>query len=115
MKTTKMTPFFHLLFLLYLQVKFISEFENTKTHFQFHYFGPFWSVKYLNFLPKATDLDSSSYFFQKVDTLRLLKICIMFCLPADQIPIFLGSSSWTILGVEEKFIPNLFAFLLHFW
>ena len=25
-------------------------------------FGPFWSVKYLNFWPKATDLDRSPYF-----------------------------------------------------
>ena len=29
MKTTQMTPFFILLFLLYLLVTFISEFENT--------------------------------------------------------------------------------------
>ena len=33
MKTTQMTPFFHLLFLLYLLVTFISEFENTLNSF----------------------------------------------------------------------------------
>ena len=39
----------------------------------------------------------------------------MFCLPAEKIPIFLGSSSWTILEVEENFIPNLFALLIFWW
>ena len=28
-------------------------------------FGPFWPVKYLNFWPEATNLDSSSYFSRK--------------------------------------------------
>ena len=90
-------------------------FKILKIHFQFHYFGPFWSVKYLNFFAKSYWFGQLIIRFQKVDTLRLLKIYIMFCLPAEQIPIFLGSSSWTILEFEENFIPNLFAFLLLFW
>ena len=40
-----------------LLVILISEFDNI---------GPFWSVKHINFLPKATDSDSSSYFSQKL-------------------------------------------------
>ena len=67
MVTRQMT---HLLFLF---VIFISEFENTQNSFSCGPpFGLFWSVKYLNFWPKATHSDS----------LRLLEIYIMFCSPA---------------------------------
>ena len=46
-----------------LLVTFISEFENTQNSFPCGSpFGPFWSVKYINFWSKATDSDSSSYF-----------------------------------------------------
>ena len=48
MKTRQMTPFFHLLFPLYLLVTFILIFENSGNSFSFS-FSPFWSVKYLNF------------------------------------------------------------------
>ena len=58
MTPTQMTYFSHLPFLLYLFLNL----KILKIHFQIHYFGPFWSVKYLNFSPKATDLDSSKYF-----------------------------------------------------
>ena len=58
--------FFHLLFPIYLFVTFISEFENTQNSFSFGPpYGPFWSVKYLNFWPKATNSDSSSHFSRK--------------------------------------------------
>ena len=47
-------------------VTFISEFENTQNSFSCGAsFGPFWSVKYVSFWPKATDADSSSYFSRK--------------------------------------------------
>ena len=50
-ETRKMTPFF-----IYLFVTFISEFENTQNSFSCGPpFGQLWSVKYLNFWPKATD------------------------------------------------------------
>ena len=66
MEATQMTPFFHLLLLLYLFVTFISDFENTQNSFPC---GPpfvqFWSVKYLYFLPKTTDSDRLSYFSRK--------------------------------------------------
>ena len=35
--------------------------KYLKLNFQILYFGHFWSVKYLNFSPKATDLDSSTF------------------------------------------------------
>ena len=115
MKTTQITPFFHLLFLLYLLVTFISEFENTYNSFSNLLLRSTLVCKIPQFFAKSYWFGQLIILFQKVDTLRLLKIYIMFCLPAKQIPIFLGSSSWTILEVEENFIPNLFAFLLLFW
>ena len=49
-----------------LFVIFISEFENTQNSFLYGPpFGPFSSVKYLNFWPKATDSDSSAHFSRK--------------------------------------------------
>ena len=61
METRQMSTFFYLLFPLYLFVTFISEFENTQNSGSCGPpLGPFWSVKYLNFYPKATNLDTSS-------------------------------------------------------
>ena len=63
-KTRQFIPFFHLLFALKLLVTFTSEFKNIQNSFSCApRFGPFCSVKYLNFWPKATDLDSSPYFY----------------------------------------------------
>ena len=65
METRQMTLFFSSTF-SNLFVIFISEFENAQNSFSC---GPpfrlFWSVKYLNFWPKATDSDSSSHFSRK--------------------------------------------------
>ena len=111
MEITKINPFFHLLFLLYLLVTFISEFENTENSFSI---SLFWSVlvcKIPQYFAKHYWFGQLVILFQKVDTSRLLKIHIIFCLPAEQIPIFLGSSPWTLQEVEENFIPNLFTFL----
>ena len=56
METRQMIPFFSSIFSAQLFVIFISEFENTQNSFPL--FGPFWSVKYFKFWPKATDSDS---------------------------------------------------------
>ena len=95
-------PIFSFYFFYCLEHSFLN-FKILKIHFQIHYFGQFWSLKYLNFSPKATDSDSSSYFSRKY-TLRLLKIFISYVLSTrqSQIPIILGSRSWTILEVEES-------------
>ena len=81
MGTKQMTPFFpssHSLFLI-----FISEFENAQNSFSCSPpFGPFWSVKYLNFWPKVHPFRQLITLLQKADILRLLKIYIMFCLHA---------------------------------
>ena len=66
METRQMTPFLSIFFSLSLFVTFVPDFENTENSFSCgSLFGPFWSVKYFNFWPKATDSDSSSYFFRK--------------------------------------------------
>ena len=62
MRNRQMTPFFHLLFMLKLFVRFISKFEKTQNSFL--PFGPFWPVKYLHFWLEASNLDNSSYFFR---------------------------------------------------
>ena len=50
MKTRQMTHFFHLLFPLELFVTFSFVFKNSQNSFSCVIpFGPFWSVKYLNF------------------------------------------------------------------
>ena len=66
METRQMTPFFHLLFPIELLVIFISQFENNQNLFwRGPPFGPFWSVIYVKFWSKATDLDSSLPFSRK--------------------------------------------------
>ena len=50
METIQMIPVFNLLFTLQLFVTFIFIFENSQNSFSCGpHFGPFWSVKYLNF------------------------------------------------------------------
>ena len=62
--------------------------------------------KILQFLVKSYWFRQLIIIFQKVDTLRLLKFYIMFCLlPRCQISVFLGSNSWTkFLGPMESLI-----------
>ena len=65
METRQMTPFFPPTF-SNLFVIFTSEFENPQNSFLCGpLVGPFWSVKYLIFWPKATNSDSSSHFSRK--------------------------------------------------
>ena len=73
-ETGQMIPFFSSTFSAPF-VTFISEFENTQNSFSCGSppYGPFWSEKYHNFCPKATDLESSSYF--KGRNFRETKFC----------------------------------------
>ena len=65
METKQITSFFSSS-LSDLFVIFITEFENTQNLFLCGPpFGPFWSVKYQNFWPKASDSEISSYFSSK--------------------------------------------------
>ena len=96
MKTRQMTPFFHLLFLLF--VTFIFIFENGQNSFSCDSpFGLFWSVKYLNY-GKSYRFGQSITLFQKVDTLRLLKIHIIVCPRKGAKK---GIRSWTNTNVQK--------------
>ena len=65
METRQIPHFLYLRFPIIIVI-FISEFENTRNLLLCGPpFGPFWSVKYLNFWPKATDSDSSSQLSRK--------------------------------------------------
>ena len=76
---------------------FFSEFESTQNSFSCGPpFGSSWSVKYLNFWPRATDSDSSSHFFLETRHPEVTKnLYYVLSTQRSQIPIFLGSSSWT--------------------
>ena len=66
METRQKKHVFHLLFSIKLFVIFTSQFENTQNSFSYGPpFDPSWSIKYLNFLPEATNSDSSSHFSMK--------------------------------------------------
>ena len=82
MKTTQTTPFFHLLFLLYLLVTFISKFESTLNSFSNSLFWSVLACKIPQFLQKLLIWTVHQTFPESRDTLMLPKIYIMFCLPA---------------------------------
>ena len=86
MEATQMTPVFSTIFYANCRSHSFLKLKIRKIHvippqnlFSFP-FGPFWSVKYLDFRPIATDSDSSSYFSRK-QTRWLLK-SYMSCPPA---------------------------------
>ena len=114
MKTTKMSPFFFIYFFCSTCCStFISEFEN-KIHFQIHYFGRFWPVKYPQFFAQSYWFGQLIILYQKVDTLRLLKICIMFCLPVGaKYPFFRLQLTNYIWG-SRKFCTELVCFFITF-
>ena len=92
METRQMTPFFSSTFSA-LTVTFISEFENTQNSFSCGSpFDKFWSIKYLNFMPEATDSDSSSYFSRKQTSEVTKNQC--YVLSPDREP-KKGISAWT--------------------
>ena len=79
METRQMTQYVHLLFPLILFVTLIFVSEKSKNSFSCGpSFDPFLSVKYLNFGQKLP-IGTAHLLFQKIDTLGLLKINIMFC------------------------------------
>ena len=86
--------------------KFISEFQNTQNSFSCAPPSPlslFWSIlvcKIPQFWAKSYQFGQLIILFQKVDTMRLLKICYVLSTRQIQIPIFLGSSSRTISVVN---------------
>ena len=73
MEARQMTSFFPstfsdllVIFIFLFIFNIHSEFENTQNSFSCSpSFGPFWSVKYLNFGPKATNSESSLHFYRK--------------------------------------------------
>ena len=96
--------FFHLLFLLYLLVTFISEFENTLNSFSNSLLRSILVYKIPQFLQKLLIWTAHQTFPESTDTLRLPKICIiMFCLPAGAKYPF-----WTILNKISYRICLLF-------
>ena len=99
MKTTQMTPFFHLLFLLYLLVTFISEFENTLNSFSNSLLRSILVCKIPQFLQKLLIWTAHQTSSESIDTLRLPKIYIMFYLPAGAKYPFFRIQLMNYLGV----------------
>ena len=86
-----------------------------KVHFQIHYCGPFGSVKYLHFSQEAIKWESSLYHFSKLDTLRLLRNSILFCLPAGAKYLFFFSLQlMDYIGDWKKFYANPVCFFITF-
>ena len=96
METRQMTPFFSSTFYA-LFVTFIFIFGNSQNSFTFGPpFGPFWSVKYLNFGQKLP-IQTTHHTFLESRHPEVTKIYIMFCPPTGaRYSFFLGSSSWTM-------------------
>ena len=86
-----------------------------KTHFQIHYFGPFWSVKYFDFFSQSYWVGLLIILFLKVDTPRLLKICIIFCLPAEVKYTFFSLQLMNYIGGWRKFHTKLVYFFDYFF
>ena len=112
---TNNTIFFHLPFLSYLLVTFISEFENTFNSFSNSLLQSILAFKTPQFLQKLLIWTVHQTSPKSRDTLSLPKIYIMLFICWSKIPIFLGSSSCTISDVEENFLQSFSAFLLLFW
>ena len=94
METRQITPFFSSTFSA-LTVTFIFVFENSQNSFSCcPPFGRCWSVKYLNFGPKA--IWTADHTFLESRHPEATKNPYYFLSThRSQIPIFLGSSSWT--------------------
>ena len=103
MKTTQMTPFLHLLFLLYLFVTFISEFENIYNSFSDSLLRSILVCKIPQFFSKSYWFGQLIILLQKVSEVTK-NLYYVLSARGSKIPIYLGSSSWTTLEVEENFI-----------
>ena len=89
-------------------------FKILKIHFQIHYFGPFWSVKYLIFCQKLLIWTGHHTFPESRHPEVTKNLYYVLSTRQSQILNFLGSSSWTILEVEENFMQSLSAFFITF-
>ena len=108
-----MTPFFS---------SAISNLTVCNVHFWIRKYSKFifmlshlWSIlvcKIPQFLAKSYRIRQLIILFQKGDTLRLLKVYIMFFPPAGAKYPFLGSSSWTIF---TTYLTNFFHCNLRFF
>ena len=95
----------HLLFLLYLLVTFISEFENTYNSFSNLLLRSTLVCKIPQFFAKSYWFGQLIILFQKVDTLRLLKIYR-----------FSSKSIWSWLNfVQENWLRRHTSCLLWKW
>ena len=103
METTQMTPFLHLLFLLYLFVTFISEFENIYNSFSDSLLRSILVCKIPQFFSKSYWFGQLIILLQKVSEVTK-NLYYVLSARGSKIPIYLGSSSWTTLEVEENFI-----------
>ena len=115
MKTTQMTPFFHLLFLLYLLVTFISEFENTLNSFSNSLLQSILVCKIPQFFTKSYRFTQLIILFLNVSILRLLKIYIIFCFPAGAKYHFFRPQLINYIGGWRKFHKELVWFFITFW
>ena len=104
--------FFHLLFLLYLLVIFISEFENTENSFSSLLRRSILVCKIPQFFSKSNWFGQLIILFQKVDTLWLLKIYIMFCLPPEAKYPFFWLQLMDYTGGWRKFHTELVCFFI---
>ena len=118
MKTIQRIPSFSSSFstlLFYSIVTFISGFENTLNSFSNSLLRSILVCKLPIFLQKIL-IWTAHHTFPESRHPEVTKdqyyVLFTHC---RKIPIFLGSSLWTILEVEENFIQSLSAFLLLFW
>ena len=101
-ETRQMTPFFYLLFLLWLFVIFIFIFENGQNSFSYGTpFGLFWSVKYFNFEQKLP-IRTAHHIFLESRQPEVTKIHIMFCPRRGAKK---GISLWTNTSVQRCLYP----------
>ena len=105
MKTTQMIPLFHLLFLLFLLVTFISQFENTSNSISNSLLRSILVCKIPQFFSQELLIWTAHHTFPESRHPEVTKnLYYVLFTRWSNIPIFLGSSSWTILEVEENFI-----------
>ena len=109
MKTTQMTPFFYLLFLLYLLVTFISEFENTLNSFSNSLLRSILVYKIPQFFSKSYWFGQLIILFQKVDN---LKSCFVY--PLEQNTHFFSIQLMDYIGGWRKFHTELVCIFLTF-
>ena len=95
-----MSPFLHLLFLLF--VRFTLYLKMVKIHFQVVPLLLCFGLQKTSILGKSYRFGQPTILFQKVDTLWLLKIHIMFCPTRGPKN---GISSWTNTSVQRCLYP----------